>query len=118
MLKPVHVFFIGLAQLIGFVFLNIYPSVRVGADSGWGSNGSGLTTTYGFPLPVATSIGCFSGPNFYYGNLLVNLIVWEVVAMSLSASPLLASCLRSYWKAGCRSVRDAFNYGGIYETRR
>jgi hypothetical protein len=125
MVRPAGMFFIALAHSTGFLFFNVYPIIRLRADPGWGGNGSGVTASYGFPLNVGTSAGCFIGSQFYYGNLVINLILWNAIALAFIASPFvtsivmpfLVSCTRTVWQAGVKSVSDAFNYGGAYPDK-
>jgi hypothetical protein len=113
MLKPTRMFLIALAHSIGFFYLNVYPIARLHADPLWGSNGFGFTSSYGFPLSVGTSAGCFTGAGYHYGYLVINLLMWNGVAAALFAMPFLLSLTRTIWKASVKSISDAFNYGGL-----
>lgn len=113
MLKPTIAFLIALVCSIGFIYCNVYPVARLHGDANWGSSGSGFVSTYGFPLDVCISAGCFTGSSFFYGNLIANLFAWSGAAIAVIAMPFLTALTRTLWKAGVKSVSDAFNYGGL-----
>ena len=62
----------------GFVYLNVYPIIRLHFDGYWGSDGFGWSSSYGYPLTVGNSGGCFTGPGYYYGNFAINYYVWAI----------------------------------------
>lgn len=59
-----------------YAYFNVYPLIRLQSDGLWGSSGTGFFSSYGFPLHVASSAGCFSGPQLYPGNFFLDLCSW------------------------------------------
>lgn len=84
---PSPTFLFGLSSLLSYFSINVYPLARLHFDPNYGSNGMGWGVNFGFPFVVAHPAGCFSGPQFFYQNFLMNQFLWVAVSLAVALAP-------------------------------